>query len=42
MPPDFPKGKTVRASEVHAAFMAALSAPYAKVLATAEAIDSLA
>ncbi len=36
------KGKTVKASEVHASFMAALSAPYANVLATSEAIESLA
>jgi nicotinamidase-related amidase len=30
------KGKTIRASEVHASFMAALSAPYAKVISTKE------
>ncbi len=36
------KGGTIRASDVHASFMAALSAPYAKVLATQEIIESLA
>ncbi|MBU4235645.1 MAG: cysteine hydrolase [Proteobacteria bacterium] len=35
------KGKTIRASDVHASFMAALSAPYAKVLTTQEIIKSM-
>ncbi len=34
------KNKTVRASDVHAAFMAALSVPYAAVLSTAEIIEN--
>ena len=34
------KGKTIKASEVHAAFMAALAAPYAHVVSTAELIRS--
>ena len=34
------KNKTVRASEVHASFMAALSSAYAKVLSTEEVIKS--
>lgn len=33
-------GKTIKASEVHAAFMAALSAPYAKVTSTKAIIAS--
>lgn len=33
------KGKTIRASEVHASFMAALSVPYANVLTTLETIE---
>ncbi len=36
------KGKTIEASEVHASFMAALSAPYAKVISTKEIIESRA
>ncbi|WP_020674460.1 cysteine hydrolase family protein [Geopsychrobacter electrodiphilus] len=35
------KGKTIKASEVHASFMAALSAPYAKIDATEEIIRGL-
>ncbi|WP_457553408.1 cysteine hydrolase family protein [Desulfobacula sp.] len=35
------KGKTIRAAEVHASFMAALSAPYANVLTTIEAIEKI-
>jgi len=34
------KGKTIKASDVHASFMAALSVPYAKVMATHELIES--
>jgi nicotinamidase-related amidase len=34
------KGKTIKASEVHASFMAALSVPYARVISTAEAMKS--
>jgi nicotinamidase-related amidase len=34
----FFNGQTIKASEVHASFMAALSAPYAKVLTTKEII----
>jgi len=33
------KGKTIKASDVHASFMAALSVPYAKVMATNELIE---
>jgi nicotinamidase-related amidase len=33
------QGRTVKASEVHASFMAALSVPYAKVLLTKEIIE---
>jgi nicotinamidase-related amidase len=33
------RGKTVKAADVHASFMAALSAPYAKVLSTKEIIE---
>lgn len=33
------KGKTIKASDVHASFMAALSVPYAKVISTNEIID---
>ena len=36
------KDKTIKASEVHASFMAALSAPYAKVISTKEIIESRA
>jgi nicotinamidase-related amidase len=35
------KGKTIKASDVHASFMAALSAPYAKVIATLEIIKGM-
>lgn len=35
-------GKTIKAADVHASFMAALSAPYAKVTATKEIINSTA
>ncbi len=35
------KGQTIRASDVHASFMAALSAPYAKVISTREIIESM-
>ncbi len=34
------KGKTIKASEVHASFMAALSAPYAKILSTGEILSA--
>jgi nicotinamidase-related amidase len=34
------KGTTIKASDVHASFMAALSVPYAKVISTAELIES--
>jgi nicotinamidase-related amidase len=34
------RNKTIKASEVHAAFMAALSVPYAKVISTREIIES--
>jgi nicotinamidase-related amidase len=34
------KGKSIKASDVHASFMAALSAPYAKVMQTREIIES--
>ncbi len=36
------KGKTIRAAEVHASFMAALSVPYAKVISTKEIIENMA
>jgi nicotinamidase-related amidase len=36
------KGKTIKASEVHSSFMAALSAPYAKVISTREIFESTA
>lgn len=36
------KGKTIKASNVHASFMAALSVPYAKVISTKEIIESRA
>lgn len=36
------KGKLIKASEVHASFMAALSAPYAAVISTKEIIDGKA
>ena len=35
------KDKTIKASDVHASFMAALSAPYAKVIATQEIIKGM-
>jgi nicotinamidase-related amidase len=35
------RNKTVKASDVHASFMAALSAPYAQVLPTTEALASM-
>lgn len=35
------KAKTIKASDVHASFMAALSVPYAKVISTREIIESL-
>lgn len=34
--------KVIKASEVHASFMAALSFPYAKVVATRDIVDSMA
>jgi nicotinamidase-related amidase len=34
------KSKTVKAAEVHASFMAALSAPYARVISTKEVVES--
>ncbi len=34
------KGKTIKATEVHASFMAALSVPYAKVISTQEIVAS--
>lgn len=36
------KGTTIKAAEVHASFMAALSVPYAKILSTREIIESMA
>jgi nicotinamidase-related amidase len=36
------KGKIIQASDVHASFMAALSAPYAKVISTMELIENRA
>jgi nicotinamidase-related amidase len=36
------KGRTIKASDVHASFMAALSTPYAKVVPTKEIIESRA
>lgn len=36
------KGKTIKASDVHAAFMAALSVPYAQVLTTDETLKNMA
>jgi nicotinamidase-related amidase len=36
------KGKAIKASDVHASFMAALSVPYAKVISTKEIIESRA
>jgi nicotinamidase-related amidase len=36
------KGTTIKASQVHASFMAALSAPYAQVRSTTEVIQCLA
>ena len=35
------KGKTIKASDVHASFMAALSAPYAKVISTQEIVRDM-
>jgi nicotinamidase-related amidase len=34
------KGKTIKASDVHTSFMAALSVPYAKVISTNEIIET--
>jgi nicotinamidase-related amidase len=36
------KGRIIKASEVHAAFMAALAVPYAKIISTKETIESTA
>lgn len=36
------KGKTIKASDVHASFMAALSVPYARVISTKEIIENMA
>lgn len=36
------QGRTIKASDVHASFMAALSAPYAKVISTKEIIENRA
>ncbi len=36
------QGKSIKASEVHASFMAALAVPYAKVLSTADLVDNRA
>jgi nicotinamidase-related amidase len=36
------KGNIIKASDVHASFMAALSVPYAKVISTKEIIESKA
>lgn len=36
------KDKTIKASEVHASFMAALSVPYAQILSTSEMFKNLA
>lgn len=36
------KGKTIRAAEVHASFMAALSSPYAEILSTSEILKNIA
>jgi nicotinamidase-related amidase len=36
------KDKTIKASDVHASFMAALSVPYARVISTKEIIESMA
>ena len=35
------KGKTIKAAEVQASFMAALSSPYAKVISTKEIFESM-
>ncbi|MDD2335223.1 MAG: cysteine hydrolase family protein [Geobacteraceae bacterium] len=35
------KGQTIKASDVHASFMAALSVPYATVVSTAETLESI-
>ncbi len=35
------KGKTIKASDVHASFMAALSAPYAKVISAQKIIEGM-
>jgi nicotinamidase-related amidase len=35
------RGKTIKASDVHASFMAALSAPYAKVISTQEIVRDM-
>jgi nicotinamidase-related amidase len=36
------QGRSIKASDVHASFMAALAVPYAKVISTGELIDSRA
>lgn len=36
------KGRTIKASDVHASFMAALSVPYARVISTREILASMA
>lgn len=36
------KDKTIKASDVHASFMAALSVPYAQVLTTSETLNNMA
>jgi nicotinamidase-related amidase len=36
------KSRTIKASDVHASFMAALSVPYAKVISTKEIIENMA
>jgi len=35
------KGRTIRASDVHASFMTALSVPYAKVISVKEVLESM-
>ena len=34
------RGRTIKAADVHASFMAALSAPYARVIATKEVMEN--
>lgn len=36
------KDKTIKASDVHASFMAALSVPYAQVLTTSKTLNNMA